>query len=70
MAFKHRYRSKDGHTVKNLTGMTAIREKCMDCCCWDPIEIRLCPIKTCALYPFRFGRSPKKGEYEVTGDED
>lgn len=35
----------------------AIRERCLDCCCGQIKEVRLCNIKTCALWPYRSGRS-------------
>ena len=36
----------------------AIREKCLECCCWQPGEVKLCTSVNCALYPFRFGKNP------------
>ena len=36
----------------------AIRAKCLDCCCNNPNEVKLCPIEKCALYPFRLGKNP------------
>lgn len=47
------------NSMKKLTPMRAIREKCMDCCCWQRKEVRLCPIVRCSLYPYRFGKRPK-----------
>ena len=60
MAVKHTFISKDGLKTKNLTGMSAIREKCLDCMAWSSHEVKLCPAKDCALHPFRFGHYPKK----------
>lgn len=37
--------------------LKAIREKCLDCA-YTPLEVRLCPATSCALYPFRFGKNP------------
>lgn len=37
-----------------------IREKCLECCSWSCTEVKNCPIKDCALHPFRLGRYPKK----------
>lgn len=38
--------------------LKAIREKCLECC-WDSAnEVKLCPVKDCPLYPFRFGKNP------------
>ena len=42
-----------------MTPMQAIRKKCLDCCCGSFQEVKLCPIRTCPLYPYRFGRRPK-----------
>ncbi len=55
---------------KRLTPMKAIRAKCLDCCCWNPNEVRLCPIRDCALYDYRFGHNPaRKGKGNVSGLE-
>jgi hypothetical protein len=41
------------------TPMKAIRAKCLDCSCGQAIEIRQCPITTCALWSYRMGHYPK-----------
>ena len=47
-----------------LTPIKAIRAKCMDCMCDSHVEIKLCPITDCSLYPYRFGTNPNiKREY-------
>ena len=47
-----------------LTPIKAIRAKCLDCCCDSITEVRLCPVKDCPLYPYRFGHNPNiKREY-------
>jgi hypothetical protein len=38
--------------------LQAIRTKCLDCSVYQPSEVRLCPVKTCALWPFRLGSDP------------
>ena len=38
--------------------LAAIRLKCLDCMCDAVTEIRLCPIKACPLWRFRFGTQP------------
>jgi len=38
--------------------MRAIREKCLDCSCQQPMEVKECTVKTCALHPFRMGVNP------------
>ena len=42
-----------------LTPIKAIRAKCMDCTCYQPKEIRECPITSCPLWPYRMGHRPK-----------
>ena len=62
MAVKHTFLTKDGLITKNLTGMSAIRQKCLECCAWQQAEVLRCPAKDCALWCFRFGRSPRKSD--------
>ena len=40
-----------------MTPLQAIKEKCMDCCCQDSKEVKLCVCKECPLYNFRFGKN-------------
>lgn len=42
-----------------LTPIEAIRKKCLDCCCGQRKEVRLCVIKKCPLYPYRMGTQTK-----------
>ncbi len=49
-----------------MTPLKAIRAKCLDCCCGQLNEVRLCPIDDCPLYAFRFGRGAKR---EMTEDQ-
>ena len=37
----------------------AIRQKCLDCSCHHPSEVRDCRLTACSLWPFRFGRDPE-----------
>ena len=39
--------------------LKAIRLKCLDCSNEQPSEVLNCPIKDCALWPYRMGRYPK-----------
>ena len=48
--------------MKRLTPMRAIRAKCLECSGDSSKEVRFCPIKKCALYPYRFGKRPVVGE--------
>ena len=45
---------------KYLTPLKAIRKKCLDCSCFQPTEVKLCPMTDCTLYPFRHGRNVKR----------
>lgn len=45
--------------MKRLTPIKAIRKKCLDCCCGQAQEVRLCDVKTCTLRPYRMGHRPK-----------
>ena len=42
----------------NRTPLKAIKEKCLDCCCGQAAEVKLCDIVSCPLHPFRFGKNP------------
>lgn len=45
---------------KKLTPMKAIRAKCLDCCCWQANEVKLCQVKDCPLYIYRMGHNPSR----------
>lgn len=47
----------------------AIREKCLDCCCGSNIEVKLCNIVSCPIYPFRFGKNPFRQKREMTEEQ-
>jgi len=38
--------------------LQAIRQKCLDCSCYQPVEVRECPVHTCGLWTFRLGTDP------------
>ena len=40
--------------------LKTIRQKCLDCVCFQPREVELCPSEHCALWPFRMGKDPYK----------
>ena len=52
-----------------LTPIKAIRAKCLDCCCGDRNEVKLCPSENCSLYPYRFGKNPNIKKRELTDEE-
>ena len=39
--------------------LRAIRQKCLECSCHQPSEIRDCRLTECSLWPFRFGSDPE-----------
>lgn len=45
-----------GHTPKPV--LTAMRERCLQCCCGNPAEVRACVAVKCAAWPFRMGTNP------------
>lgn len=45
--------------MSKLTPIKAIRKKCLECCCGQRNEVRLCHIKDCALWGYRMGHRPK-----------
>lgn len=58
MAISHTFITKNGPKMDhNFTRGKAIRQKCLDCCCWQEAEIRRCTAQSCALYPFRMGNT-------------
>ena len=56
--------SEEGNEVKDnnnnaiTSPIKAIRAKCLDCCCDQREEVKLCPAKDCPLWPFRMGKNP------------
>lgn len=46
--------------MTKLTPLRAIRQKCLDCCCGQAYEVKLCPCIDCVLHPFRFGHNPNR----------
>lgn len=49
-----------------MTGIQAIRAKCLDCMCGQQAEVRRCPCQDCPLYPFRLGHNPNAKKREMT----
>jgi hypothetical protein len=49
----------DGKRRAIPTPLKAIRLRCLDCCCFQPSEVRRCPSEGCPLWPWRMGRRPK-----------
>lgn len=51
-----------------LTPIKAIRAHCIDCCCGNKVEVRLCHLEKCHLHPYRMGHRPK-GSTDITLEE-
>lgn len=49
--------------------MKAIRAKCIDCCCGDKNQVKLCPSEDCPIHPFRFGKNPFHTRRKLTEEE-
>lgn len=41
--------------MERLNKTKAIRAKCLDCCCQQINEVKLCPCKDCPLWRYRMG---------------
>ncbi len=52
-----------------MNPMRAIREKCLDCTCQQPVEVKECTVKTCALYPFRMGVNPYRAKRVMSPEQ-
>lgn len=50
----------DNKLKKRLTPLRAIRANCLSCSSGQTSEVRNCLIPECALYPYRFGKNPKR----------
>lgn len=46
--------------MDRLTRAKAIKKKCLDCCGNDKKEVKLCPVKECALWVYRLGKEIKE----------
>jgi hypothetical protein len=45
--------------IEFVTGLKAIRLKCLDCCVGSQSEVRKCVAVDCVLWPLRMGAVPK-----------
>lgn len=48
---------------KRLNRAKAIRQKCLDCCCWQQNEVKQCERKACPLWRYRMGREERDELY-------
>ncbi len=51
---------------ERITRAKAIRLKCLDCCCNQWAEVRLCGVKQCPLWRFRMGTEERDKLYYQT----
>lgn len=56
--------------MERLTRAKAIRLKCLDCCCFQSNEVRLCPSKEWPLWRYRMGSEEKDELYYSVHKED
>ena len=49
-----------GLIMKTISPLKAIRKKCIDCSCGQSLEVKLCLVIDCPIYPFRFGKNPNR----------
>lgn len=52
-----------------MTPIQAIRAKCLDCCCGQVNEVKLCTAERCTLWPFRLGKNPNIKPREYTEEQ-
>ena len=46
-------RSKNGHKTLNINRRRAIRERCLNCCGWNSLNVTYCNFSCCPLHPYR-----------------
>lgn len=70
MAVKHEIAKKDGGTeIVELNYAKAIRRKCLDCSNFSPVEVKICSVNLCPLWPFRFGNDPGRIKRVLTDEQ-
>ena len=50
------------------TPIQTIRDKCLDCCSYQPKEVRLCPALGCSNWAYRMGKRPSKETLKTLED--
>lgn len=53
----------------NVSPIKAIKAKCLDCCCGQKEEVKLCPATTCPLWGFRLGKNPNRKPRVLTDEQ-
>lgn len=49
--------------IKRLNRAKAIRSKCLDCCAYQTVEVRLCTSYECPLWRYRMGKEERDDLY-------
>lgn len=55
--------------TERLNRAKAIRQKCLDCCCYQSAEVRLCTSYACPLWRYRMGKEERDDLYYRTHSE-
>ena len=56
--------------MQNITNpVKAIKAKCIDCCCGNESEVRVCPCEDCPLHPYKIEKNPYRAKHEYTEEE-
>ena len=50
--------NKEKLKMKRVSALKMIRQKCLDCCAGNAVEVRLCILWDCPLWPYRMGKKP------------
>jgi len=59
---KIRIMAKNGERLIELNRRKAIHERCLNCSCWVPSEVRYCTFTDCPLYPYRTGKGKQNAK--------
>lgn len=60
----------EGYTGKLISSpLKAIRANCIECCCGNRNEVKLCPSTNCPLWAFRLGKNPYRKGREFSEEE-
>ena len=55
--------STQNHSITRINRAKAIRMKCLDCCAYQPSEVRLCTSLDCPLWRYRMGKEERDSLY-------
>jgi hypothetical protein len=50
---KHKRLYLEVHAGEKVSVAKRVKQKCMDCCCWDRTEITNCTVRQCGLWAIR-----------------